>query len=180
MRLYHGSDVMVDKPVIVLNTGFSDLGRGFYVTDDMEVARRRAQTRARRCGAEHGVVSVFELDEGCVPWAMWGACQPSLSGSVGGGPFGLRFEESKEGVVAWARYIAACRMGNTEVVGLGQPSIVRAWIATEEIEMVCAGFAPAEDIADFVDPASLTVQYCFANQDVIEWHLAFVEAIPVS
>lgn len=180
MRLYHGSDVMVDKPVIALNTGFSDLGRGFYVTDDMEVARRRAQTRARRCGAEPGVVSVFELDESCVSWAIWGTCQPSLPGSVGDGPFGLRFEESREGVVAWARYIATCRRGKTEVAGLGQPSIVRAWIATEEIEMVCAGFAPAEDIADFIDPASLTVQYCFANQNVIDRHLVFVESIPAS
>ncbi len=178
MKLYHGSDVKVDKPVITLNMGFSDLGRGFYVTDDIEVARRRAQTRARRCGAEHSVVSVFELDEGCVPWAIWGGRQPSLSGSVSDAPFGLRFEESKEGVVAWARYIAACRRGKTEVAGLGQPSVVRAWIATEEIEMVYAGFAPAENIAAFVDPESLTVQYCFTNQYVIDRHLVFVEAIP--
>lgn len=60
--------------------------------------------------------------------------------------------------------------------GLGISSIVRAWIATEEVEMVCSGFVSAEDLAEFVDPAQLVVQYCLLDQRLIDGSLRFVEA----
>ena len=72
------------------------------------------------------------------------------------GPFGLCFDTSAAGIAAWAEYVKACRSGKTVVPGLGEPAVVRAWIATEELEMVCAGLVPADALAVFVDPSERT------------------------
>lgn len=174
VRLYHGSNVTIEQPDVSFNTGFADLGKGFYLTDDHGAAQRRAASRARRTGEGTATVSVFDLDEACVPWVMWGAESPALPSGAPEGPFGLYFESSPAGVVAWANYIKACRRGATEVPGLGAPAIVRAWIATEEVEMVYSGMVPAEALAEFMDPAELIVQYCLLDQDVIARALTFV------
>ena len=57
---------------------------------------------------------------------------------------------------------------------------MRGWIATEEIEMVYAGFATADELAELVNPTELVVQYCLRDQGVLDRVLAFVEAEPVS
>lgn len=195
MRLYHGSNVAIGRPLVALNAGFSDLGQGFYCTDDAGVAAGRARSRARREGAGDGVVSAFEFDEGALPWVIVGADGAGVLGAAGadaavtagpgtggaggageagpgaanaGAPFGLRFEPSHEGIAAWATYIRACRQGSTAVEGLGEPAVVRAWIATEEVEMVCSGLLSAEELADATDPAELVVQYCFRDQRLLD------------
>lgn len=175
VRLYHGSDVAIEHPDTSHNSGYADLGKGFYLTDDHAAARRRALSRARRVGADVGVVSAFELDESCVPWAEWGAGGPQLPTGLVGQPFGLHFAANGEGIIGWATYIQACRRGETAVAGLGSPAIVRAWIATEEIEMASSGLVPVEALAEYVDPADLIVQYCLLDQRLIDRHLTFIE-----
>ncbi|MBQ9003641.1 MAG: DUF3990 domain-containing protein, partial [Eggerthellaceae bacterium] len=151
MKLYHGSSTAIDKPDVTFNTGFSDLGQGFYLTDDPDVARARAQSRARVDGVPTGVVSVFEFNESAMEWVSRGANAPLPAPGDAPDPFGLRFESDFEGIVAWANYIKTCRKGRTAVPGLGEPAIVRAWIANDDIEMICSGFAPAEALAEFID-----------------------------
>lgn len=182
VRLYHGSDVAIERPDISFNTGFADLGKGFYLTDDHEIAKSRAYLRSRRMGSATGAVSIFELDETCVPWATWGVGGPTLleEDSVTDGPFGLRFDACPEGVAAWTEYIRACRQGKTAIEGIGSPSLVRAWIATEEVEMVCSGFATSEEVAAFLDPARLVVQYCLRDQALIDKALTFVGSEVIS
>ena len=175
MRLYHGSDVAVRSPQIAFNKGFADLGYGFYLTDDSDVARARACSRARRTGQPAGVVSVFEFDQDAVPWVTWGEQEPSFPSGAPTGAFGLRFEANPAAVAAWAAYIMACRKGQTQVPGLGNPVVVRAWIATEEVAMVCSGYADPQDLKDYVNPADLVVQYCLLDQDLIDQHLVFME-----
>ena len=92
------------------------------------------------------------------------------------GPFGLCFEEAPAGIAAWARYIKACRAGATAAGELGNPAVVRAWIATEEVEMACSGLVTFEELGAFVDPSELVVQYCLLDQGLIDEHLSFVEA----
>lgn len=158
-------------PKIAFNKGFSDLGQGFYLTDDYDAACGRALSRARRNAASQAVVSAYSFDEGSIDWIELGS-GASATAPIGSA-FGLRFASTLDGVVAWANYIKSCRRGRTEVDGFGDPAIVRAWIATEEVEMVCSGFAPAEALAEFIDPADLIVQYCFRDQRVLNQHLAF-------
>lgn len=167
VRLYHGSDVTIRRPDLNHNTGFADLGKGFYLTDDYEAAESRARARARRQGSARGVVSTYDFDEGRVPWVVVGSAKDQLT-ELGKTRFGLRFAPTTEGLAAWVRYIGQCRKGVTEVPGVGRPAAVRAWIATEEVEMACAGYVSPEDVAAAIDPAELVVQYCILNQSLIE------------
>lgn len=179
IRLYHGSNTIIERPETALNSGFADLGKGFYLTPDLEAARGRATTRARREGGQ-AVVSVFELRESCVPWVTWGERIRPQEKPCTSTPFGLSFEETPQGFAAWAAYIDACRHDKTEVPGVGSPAIVRAWLATMEIEMACSGFITAEEFAQSVDPDELTIQYCVLDQGVLDKSLRFVgtQALP--
>jgi hypothetical protein len=162
----------IEQPRVALNTGFADLGKGFYLTDDRDAARGRAKKRARVVGGT-ATVSIFELDESKVSWIVWGEGDPVIDGVTAA--FGLRFEESPAGYAAWARYIKSCRTGTTEVPRIGSPAIVRAWIATMEVEMVCSGFLDADDFAQVVEPEELIVQYCILDQDVLDGCLTLTE-----
>ena len=173
MRLYHGSSVSIEKPDVSLNTGFSDLGTGFYLTDDLAAAQRRAASRARMDGTESGVVSAYEFNQDAIEWVSWGTEKTMPASSR----FGLYFADDTQGIAAWARYIESCRKGRTEVDGIGDPAVVRAWIATEEIEIVCAGLLSADELAEFIEVSELIVQYCLREQRLVDEHLHFVEAI---
>lgn len=174
IRLFHGSDVAIEHPDVSRNVGFADLGTGFYLTDDHDAALQRAKTRAHRLGAPAGVVSAFELDEGSVAWVKWGERGIEVPEGGVSGLFGLRFEESPQGLAAWIDYIRACRRGATALEGLGAPAIVRAWIATEEVEMVCSGLVDAQTVAPLLDADALVVQYCLLDQGLTDSALAYM------
>ena len=182
-KLYHGSDCVVERPDVSRNTGFADLGRGFYLTDDLDAAAGRARSRARVMGVPAGVVSAYEFDEEAIPWVTWGKDGPVMQdGSTwtAGLPFSLRFARDEGGFAAWMRYIRMCRRGECDVPGFGEPAAVRAWIATDEVEMACSGFVPAEELAPFVDPGELVVQYCLRDQALVDRALHFIEALPAT
>lgn len=91
------------------------------------------------------------------------------------GPFGLRFDADAAGLAAWISYIKACRSGRTAVASLGEPAVVRAWIATEEVEMVCSGLATADDLVPYLDVSDLLAQYCLRDQAFADECLSFLE-----
>lgn len=187
IRLYHGSDVAIEHPDVTRNTGFADLGQGFYLTDDHDAARRRAVSRARKTGTGAGVVSVFEFDEDSLPWVTMGdqlvarnqvaveACG-AMATCDGASPFALRFADDVAGIRSWIEYIMACRADRTEVDALGSPAVVRAWIATEEVELVNSGLLSADEVVGYIDPSELIVQYCLTDQRVVDASLHFVAA----
>ena len=177
VRLYHGSSEAIRKPDLAHNTGFADLGKGFYLTDDHVAAKGRARARARREGSAPGVVSSFDFDLSVVRWVYIGDGTDLPSGR-GLSRFGLWFLPTDEGLAAWVRYIAQCRSDNTTVGDLGSPEVVRAWIATEEVEMACAGYVSAEEVATAIEPTDLVAQYCLLNQCLMDEALAFVDASP--
>ena len=176
VRLYHGSNEAIRKPDLSHNTGFADLGKGFYLTDDCDVALARARSRARREGSAQGVVSAFDFNISGIRWVCVGDGK-DLPEAIEQSAFGLWFLPTAEGLAAWARYIAQCRAGNTEVGDLGSPAVVRAWIATEEVEMACAGYVSASDVAAAIEPADLVVQYCLLDQGLMDKALAYVDAV---
>lgn len=182
-RLYHGSDIAVERPDVMRNTGFADLGRGFYLTDDHAAAVGRAQSRARVMGAPAGIVSAYDFDENAIAWVSWGSGGPAMqepSQWGPGSPFALRFSEDEAGIAAWMNYIRMCRRGQCGVPGFGEPAAVRAWIATDEVEMACSGFVPAEELAPFVDMGELVVQYCLRDQAfaALALHFATADEVP--
>jgi len=185
MRLYHGSDIAVEHPDVLRNTGFADLGRGFYLTDDRDAAVGRARSRARVVGAPVGIVSAYDFDEGALPWAIWGASGPIMQDRTTwepGSPFALKFAGDDAGIAAWMNYIRMCRRGQCDVPGFGEPAVVRAWIATDEVEMTCSGFVSAEELAPFVDMGELVVQYCLRDQALADraLHFAAADEVPAA
>lgn len=63
MRLYHGSNVIVEKPRLFRSDRRVDFGSGFYVTSSFDQAARWAELVTKRRGQGEPVVSVYELDE---------------------------------------------------------------------------------------------------------------------
>lgn len=55
MRLYHGSNVMIDKVEFPKCHPFKDFGCGFYLTDNITHARNMALRRCMRTGGEECV-----------------------------------------------------------------------------------------------------------------------------
>ena len=63
MLLFHGSNVPVERPVLMPRTRALDFGAGFYLTSDADQATRWARTTVLRRGTGVATVSVFELAE---------------------------------------------------------------------------------------------------------------------
>ena len=63
MKLYHGSNVVVKNPQILLSDRRLDFGTGFYLTSSFEQAERWAQLTTARRGEGHPVVTVYDFDE---------------------------------------------------------------------------------------------------------------------
>ena len=61
MKLYHGSSVVVRKPLIARGRKTTDFGKGFYTTTDFEQAARWARIKRERLGHGKAVVSVYDF-----------------------------------------------------------------------------------------------------------------------
>ncbi len=61
MELYHGSDVIVEKPILLPQQRTLDFGFGFYTTTNKAQAEVFAQKVAERRESKIGFVSVFKI-----------------------------------------------------------------------------------------------------------------------
>ena len=93
MILYHGSNVVVDKPALIPQNRYLDFGFGFYTTTNQQQAIGFADkvTKRRKDGCK--TVSTYEIDEN----KAFAEC------SV------LRFDEPNE---AWLDFVSANRSGS--------------------------------------------------------------------
>ena len=63
MRLYHGSNVVVDRIGLTKSKPYKDFGRGFYLSDNEEQARKMAHQKVLQTGFGSEVVNIYEFDE---------------------------------------------------------------------------------------------------------------------
>lgn len=64
MKLYHGSDIIVDRPEISKGKPFKDFGQGFYLSDSYDQAMEMAERVAERVGGGNiPVVSTYEFND---------------------------------------------------------------------------------------------------------------------
>lgn len=63
MRLYHGSNVVVDRIDLTKSKPYKDFGQGFYLSDNEEQARNMARQKVLQTGFGTEVVNVYEFDE---------------------------------------------------------------------------------------------------------------------
>ncbi len=63
MILFHGSNVKVDKPKIIPSKRLLDFGMGFYLTSDLEQAKKWAVRTTNRREEGMPTVSIFTIEE---------------------------------------------------------------------------------------------------------------------
>ena len=63
MKLFHGSNVKVEKPEILNSLRALDFGAGFYTTSSYEQASRWAKAVTKRRGTGAPTVTVYDFDE---------------------------------------------------------------------------------------------------------------------
>lgn len=63
MKLYHGSNLIVDNPILLKNQRNLDFGKGFYTTTDYEQAAKWAKNKIRRLETGEPIVNVYFIDE---------------------------------------------------------------------------------------------------------------------
>ena len=64
MKLYHGSNMVVEQPEVNAGRRALDFGVGFYLTSNREQAERWARAVARRRQSGDAILNCFEVDEG--------------------------------------------------------------------------------------------------------------------
>ncbi len=95
MILYHGSNVVVSKPKLIVQNRFLDFGFGFYTTTNEGQAMNFADKVTKRRKSGQSTVSVYEIDENIA----FSEC------SI------LRFDEPTE---AWLNFVSDNRSGKYE------------------------------------------------------------------
>lgn len=65
MKLYHGSNILIDKIDLRKSKPNKDFGRGFYLSDNEEQALAMAKFKTLTLGGEP-LISVFEFDENII------------------------------------------------------------------------------------------------------------------
>lgn len=67
MKLYHGSNVIVDSPKILKADRRLDFGMGFYLTSSYEQAERWSFLTVKRRGTGEPVITSYDFDEMILP-----------------------------------------------------------------------------------------------------------------
>ena len=63
MILYHGSNLVIDKPDLSKSKPYKDFGKGFYLSADLHQAQRMAEQRTSILKSGSPVVTRFSFDE---------------------------------------------------------------------------------------------------------------------
>ena len=159
MLLYHGSNVIVRKPIMLRSDRKLDFGSGFYVTSSFDQAKRWADLTAKRRGKGAGCVTVYEFDE----IAARNLCI-------------LEFENPS---VQWLRFVSANRKGTSEP---DQYDIVIGPVANDRtmpvISLYFAGIYDEDEAIKRLLPQKLKDQYAFKTQEALN-ALSYKEVISI-
>ena len=161
MILYHGSNLEVKEPKIIVSNKTLDFGPGFYTTSDIEQASKWAKTKTRRLVCGFPIVSVFEYNE-------------NLSKN------GLKIKFFKEASLEWLEFVSKNRKNNYTgewydiVIG---PVADDYTILT--INDYISGVINAETAVILLKPRVFTDQYVFLTKNALST-LTFLKGINVN
>lgn len=149
MKVFHGSNVVVERPRLFRSDRRVDFGSGFYVTSSLEQASRWARLVAKRRGEGFPVVSVYELDERV---------------------FSTLTVRSFEGAtVEWLRFVGDNRRGTSAEF---QDDIVVGPVANDNtmptLRLFFAGIYTEEEAIKRLMPQKLHDQYAFKTQRALD------------
>lgn len=89
MLVYHGSSVIVERPLVSYSKSRLDFGKGFYVTTVLSQAKRWAKRKAKMENRSTGYVNVYELSDFA----------------------GFRVKEFGDNRSEWLNFVCDCRRG---------------------------------------------------------------------
>jgi len=92
MVIFHGSDVTVPEPKILIASRLLDFGKGFYTTSSPEQAKRWAMRVRERKNSKDQKISVYEFD-------------------ISGAEKDLKTIKFDSPNSEWLHFVTACRIG---------------------------------------------------------------------
>lgn len=153
MRLYHSSDVSVEKPDTIHSRKYLDFGRGFYLTSIHEQAVRYAQRFQRRKRTAWLNIYEFEFDPS--EWKI------------------LEFDSYDKD---WLDFVAICRAGKDET----DFDIVIGGIANDKVIQTLDRYFEGElsenETLGLLKYEKPNIQYCIRSQKMLDACLKHIES----
>ena len=160
MKVYHGSTLVVQYPLAGVGRDNLDFGKGFYVTDIYNQAKRWASVMMLRRPDSSAMVNVYELDVARLSSANYKL---------------LRFEGYNS---EWLDFIVSSRQGKKPWIGY---DLVEGGVANDRvfdtIENYIEGQISKDTALGRLRYAKPNNQLCILNQPLIDECLSFDECI---
>ena len=160
MILYHGSNVLVEKPEIIKDEKGRDFGYAFYLTPIKKQAERMAKRKARLSTHKKEIVSVFEFNPK----------QDSLKI--------LKFDDYNDN--EWLELVVKCRTNPSYKHGF---DIVEGKIADdtvgETILFLIEGIIKKEDAVERLKYQKVNYQFAFCTNESLKV-LKFIKSYEVN
>lgn len=157
MRVYHGSTVAVENPLVGVGRRNLDFGQGFYVTDLEQQAISWAQ-RPLNADKPH-VINKYELDMDYIRRSEY------------------RYRHFAAYDAEWLEFVVASRRGENVWQDY---DIIEGGIANDRvfntIELYMAGLTPREETLQKLMFEKPNNQICILNQAVADNYLHFINA----
>ena len=157
MFLYHGSNMVVSNPQILVSDRRLDFGEGFYLTSSLEQAERWAQLTTERRGVGQPTLNVYTFDESALSTLKV-----------------LRFAKANK---KWLDYVVANRENR---LGVQKWDLVIGPVANDStmpvIRLFLAKVYTAAETLRRLLPQNLHDQYTFKTSTALE-HLMYKESI---
>ncbi len=148
MKLYHGSNITIEKPCLMKGLRALDFGPGFYLTSSEEQAAKWARTVTRRRSSGIPIVNCYEIEEKVMQY--------------------LHVRLFKTADADWLEYVVL----NRREGGAGNDyDIVVGPVANDStlpvIDDYMAGIYTQEEAVRRLLPQNLTDQYAFKSEAAI-------------
>lgn len=162
IELYHGSDVIIEKPLTNIGRRNLDFGPGFYLTELKDQAIQWAKRICVQRGSSVGIVSKYEFE--------YTKAQQNYNI--------IKFESYDE---KWLEFIINSRNGKSP---WDRYDIIEGGIANdkviEAIEAYIAGYASVETTLGLLAFAKPNHQICIRNQKIIDNFLKYKSYIDIT
>ena len=157
MLLLHGSNIVITQPRLIPSLRLLDFGQGFYLTSDMEQAKKWAMRTTLNRGIGKATVSIFEIDDDYRTFLNI-----------------LAFDKPD---AEWLEFVCMNRTGNTPQ---NVYDIVKGPVADDQVARTInnylSGYLLQEMALQLLLPQRLKDQYAFKTEKALN-ALVFKEAV---
>ena len=161
IRVYHGSNAVVENPLVGVGRKSLDFGEGFYVTSLMSQAEDWARNKARYYMQSEGTVCTYDFD-------------------LEAAAVDFRYHKFECYDCEWLHFIVNNRRGG---VDWKQWDIIEGGVANyrviDTVENYMAGLIDEETALGLLAQHQPNHQICIVKQEVVDRYMRFVESVKV-